>query len=84
MDLHLRPVLFRRCVVSIARTAALVLLAVAAASPCAHAADPDADASKEIRLPFRFVEPSQAIEVFGCSPGGPTHETVIVTLGVML
>jgi len=32
----------------------------------------------EIRFPFRFVRAAQAIEVFGCSPGGPTHETVVV------
>jgi hypothetical protein len=35
-------------------------------------------AGKEIRFPFTFVEPVQAVEVFGCSPGGPTHETIVV------
>ncbi len=33
--------------------------------------------AREVRVPFTFVAPAQAIEVFGCSPGGPTHETVI-------
>ncbi len=34
-------------------------------------------AAKEVRFPFRFVEASQAIEVFGCSPGGPDHEAIL-------
>jgi len=34
---------------------------------------------REVSFPFVFVNPSRVIEVFACSPGGPTHETVIVT-----
>ncbi len=33
---------------------------------------------KEVRLPFFFSEHTRVIEVFGCSPGGPTHETVVI------
>lgn len=35
-------------------------------------------AKQEVRLPFTFTEATQIIEVFGCSPGGPTHETIVV------
>ena len=33
--------------------------------------------AKEIHFPFTFVQASQAIEVFGCSPGGPDHEAIL-------
>ncbi len=52
-----------------------VLLAVVALG----AADVTLDAARhEVRLPFTFVDPAQAVEVFGCGQGGPTHETIIV------
>lgn len=54
------------------------------AALCAPAAPPAAaeikvdPAAREVSLPFVFIDPAQAIEVFACGPGGPTHETVIV------
>ncbi|HNR98146.1 MAG TPA: hypothetical protein PKX48_00860 [Planctomycetota bacterium] len=52
-------------------------LCAAALSPAASEIKVDA-AAREVSLPFTFVDPAQAIEVFACSPGGPTHETVII------
>ncbi|MBN1422514.1 MAG: hypothetical protein JXP34_27300 [Planctomycetes bacterium] len=74
------------------RTLALVApLLLVWTAPAARGADPEPPeaenptriavdpAKREVSFPFVFINPSRVIEVFACSPGGPTHETVIVT-----
>jgi hypothetical protein len=60
-------------------TRAKILAAALCVSAALSAAAVEVDTARgEVRLPFVFIDPVQAIEVFGCGPGGPTHETVIV------
>ncbi len=59
---------------SVALCAALCAAAIASAASELKV-DP---AAREVSLPFVFIDPAQAIEVFACGPGGPTHETVIL------